>query len=123
MAFADVDAGARTVTADRAEFLGRHGSVAAPAALGRVELSGRVGAVLDPCAAIQVKFDLDPGEAREVVFLLGEAGGLDEARDLVAPPPRAGPGREGARRGQGAAGTRSSAPSRSRRPTRRSTCC
>ena len=62
VAFVDVDRRPRTFTADRAEFLGRQGSVAAPAALGRVELSGRVGAVLDPCAALQVKFDLDPGE-------------------------------------------------------------
>jgi len=83
VAFADVDARPRTVAADRAEFLGRHGSVAAPAALGRLELSGRAGAVMDPCAAIQVKFDLKPGEARDVVFLLGEAENLSEARELI----------------------------------------
>ena len=40
VAFADVDRRPRTVTADRAEFVGRHGSMMAPAALARVGLSG-----------------------------------------------------------------------------------
>ncbi|MBX6313467.1 MAG: glycosyl transferase family 36, partial [Isosphaeraceae bacterium] len=80
--FVDVDRRPRTLTADRIEFLGRHGSVDAPAALGRVELSGRVGAALAPCAAIQAKFDLAPGESTEITFLLGEAEGLDDAHRL-----------------------------------------
>jgi cyclic beta-1,2-glucan synthetase len=83
VAFADVDRRPRTVTADRAEFLGRHGGLEAPAALKRVELSGRLGAALDPCAAIQTKLELGPGEGQEVVFLLGEAENLDAARDLI----------------------------------------
>jgi cyclic beta-1,2-glucan synthetase len=83
VAFADVDHRPRTVTADRREFLGRLGSVAAPAALKRTGLSGTVGAALDPCAAIQTKFDLGPGEEKEVIFLLGEGGDLDLARGLL----------------------------------------
>ena len=67
----------RTITADRVEFLGRHGSVTAPAALRSVGLSGRTGAGIDPCAAIQTKFDLGPGESTEIVFLLGEAARLE----------------------------------------------
>jgi cyclic beta-1,2-glucan synthetase len=83
VAFADVNVRPRTVTGDRTEFLGRHGSVAAPAALARVELSGRVGPAVDPCAALQVKFELAPGEQREVCFVLGAAADLAAARDLV----------------------------------------
>src|SRR5262249_45252804 len=73
----------RTLTADRTEFLGRNGLVSAPAALTRKELSGCVGAALDPCAALQVKFDLEPGEEKELLFFLGQAPSLGEVRQLV----------------------------------------
>jgi len=42
--------------------------------MSRTRLSGKVGAGLDPCAAIQVPFDLPPGHEREIVFMLGVAG-------------------------------------------------
>ena len=44
VAFVDVNVRPRTLTGDRTEFLGRNGSVESPAALDRLELSGRVGA-------------------------------------------------------------------------------
>jgi cellobiose phosphorylase len=71
-----------TVTGDRREFLGRNGTLAAPLAMTRLGLSGKTGAGLDPCAAIQGAFDLGPGEEHEVVFTLGAAMGEDEARLL-----------------------------------------
>ena len=76
--------GARSVTADRTEFLGRNGSVSAPAALGRVGLSGRVGPALDPAAAVMTDIVLAPGEATELVFVLGQAESPEQVRRLVA---------------------------------------
>lgn len=70
----------RTLTADRTEFIGRNGSLAAPAALRRERLSNRVGAGLDPCAAIQAKFEIPPGDQIQVVFCLGAARNEEEAR-------------------------------------------
>ncbi len=63
----------RSVTVDRTEFLGLRGDAARPAALSRMELSGRVEPGLDPCGAIQVQWELGPGEAGETHFVLGDA--------------------------------------------------
>ncbi len=49
----------------------------------RVRLSGRCGAGLDPCAALQTTVTLEPGESTAVVCLLGQAGSEEEARSLV----------------------------------------
>jgi cellobiose phosphorylase len=83
VAFFDVDEPKRSLTGDRCEFLGRNGSTRNPAALGRTHLSGKVGAGLDPCAAIQVSFDLGDGQEREVVFRLGVGRNAEDAGKLV----------------------------------------
>jgi cellobiose phosphorylase len=49
----------------------------------RARLSGKVGAALDPCAAIQVPFELADGQEREIVFRLGAGKNAGDARDLV----------------------------------------
>ena len=69
VAFVDCSETNRTVTGDRTEFLGRNGTPANPAAMRRVRLSGRVGAGLDPCAAMQVPVTLEDGQEKEIVFI------------------------------------------------------
>jgi cyclic beta-1,2-glucan synthetase len=83
IAFADFGAGTSSLTADRTEFLGHGGSMAAPAGIGATPLSGRTGPALDPCAALQRRLTLAPGETAEVVFLLGQAPSREAARDLI----------------------------------------
>jgi len=83
IAFFDVDDPTRTVSADRTEFLGRNGTLRSPAAMTRTRLYGKMGAALDPCAAIQVAFELADGQEREIVFRLGIGRGADDARNLV----------------------------------------
>jgi cellobiose phosphorylase len=83
VAFFDVDDPKRTLSGDRTEFIGRNGTLADPAAMNRSRLSGKVGAALDPCAALQVNFDLADGQEREIIFRLGVAGSTDDAGNMV----------------------------------------
>jgi cellobiose phosphorylase len=83
IAFIDVNDGTRTVTGDRREFLGGNGSLARPAALKRARLSGKVGAGLDPCGAVQLAFDLPEGQEREINFRLGAGRNAAEVQNLI----------------------------------------
>ncbi len=83
IAFIDASDGARTVTGDRKEFIGRNGSLAKPAALKRTRLSGKVGAGLDPCGAVQVVLDLAEGQERETSFRLGVGRSTADVQQLI----------------------------------------
>jgi cyclic beta-1,2-glucan synthetase len=84
VAFADLCGRQTSWTGDRLEFLGRNASLDHPASLERGrEFSGKVGAGLDPCAAVQTKVELEPGERTEVLFFLGQGEGREQARSLV----------------------------------------
>ncbi len=85
VAFADLGGRQTAWTCDRAEFLGRNGTLDHPAALERgLALSGRVGAGLDPCGALQTTLEVRSGGRATVVFLLGQTATAEEARALVA---------------------------------------
>ncbi|MEO8803173.1 MAG: glucoamylase family protein [Rudaea sp.] len=83
VAFFDIDDPTRTISGDRTEFIGRNGQLRNPAALQRTRLSGRVGAGMDPCAAIQIPFELGAGKSRELIFRIGAARDAHEASNLV----------------------------------------
>jgi cyclic beta-1,2-glucan synthetase len=84
VAFAASSPPAQAFTADRRAFIGSRRDLSRPAALDTVALSGDVGAGLDPCAALQVRLPVEPGEAQTVVFVLGQARDREAARALVA---------------------------------------
>jgi cyclic beta-1,2-glucan synthetase len=84
VAFVDLGGAQSSWTADRTEFLGRHGAVDEPVALAdSAPLSGRVGAGLDPCAALQTRVELEPATQIDIVFMLGDADSCTQARMLV----------------------------------------
>jgi cyclic beta-1,2-glucan synthetase len=84
VAFADLGGRQTAWTGDRTEVLGRHGTLDHPALLERGgRPSGTVGAGLDPCAALQTTIEVPPGAHEEIVFFLGQASTVDEARVLL----------------------------------------
>lgn len=93
VAFMDVSDPDRSFTCDRTEFIGRNGTASSPAAMARVKLSGKVGAALDPCAAMQVKFQMAEGQEREIIFILGAGRDTEEARSVVQRFKGSGPAR------------------------------
>lgn len=70
-AFLATDASIHGFTCDRHEFLGLEGDRARPAALSRIGLSSTTGGGLDPCGALQVHVDLEPGASRTLRFFMG----------------------------------------------------
>jgi cyclic beta-1,2-glucan synthetase len=83
VAFFDVDYLKKTFTGDRTEFIGRNGSLQNPDAMSRLNLSGKIGLALDPCAAIQVPFFVADGEEQEIIFRLGAGQDSNSAGLIV----------------------------------------
>ncbi len=83
IAFFDADYLKKSFTSDRTEFIGRNGSLKNPDGMLRQKLSGKTGLALDPCAAIQVPFDLAEGEEREIIFRLGAGKDAQHVIDTV----------------------------------------
>jgi cyclic beta-1,2-glucan synthetase len=83
VAFFSATERAATYTCDRGEFIGRLRSLSQPAALLRPQLTGRQGAGLDPCGALQVQTQLAPGESKQIAFVLGQGRDRQQALDLT----------------------------------------
>jgi len=84
VAFFKVNGGSNfSFTADRTEFIGRNRNLVNPQALNRKRLSGRVGAGMDTCAALQVKFDLLDGAEKEIIFQIGSEANTQSAMNLI----------------------------------------
>lgn len=82
-AFLAADRDVASFTADRTAFLGRNGHPAWPAAMRNERLAGTTGRFLDNCGALQVAFELAPGEDAEVSFFLGQTETVEEAHALL----------------------------------------
>jgi cyclic beta-1,2-glucan synthetase len=72
------------VTASRPEFLGELGNYIRPAALERVGLTSRVETGIDSCAVLQSLLWLQPGETKEITFLLGQGRDHTDAERLIS---------------------------------------
>ncbi|MFS8136855.1 MAG: GH36-type glycosyl hydrolase domain-containing protein [Thermomonas sp.] len=84
VAFMDLLGRQTSHSGDRTEFIGQYGTLDAPAAMhDGTPLSGRVGAGLDPCGALQLQIELGIDGEDEIVFLLGDANDADGARALI----------------------------------------
>ena len=83
VAFWHATEAARSLTCDRADFLGRNRTLAAPAGLFRQSLDGRVGAGLDACGALQIRIDVPPGKSCRVAFVLGQGNDPSHAAALA----------------------------------------
>lgn len=84
VAFLDLGGRQSSWTADRREFIGRNCCLSNPAALsGSTRLSGTVGAGLDPCGAMITVIELAPHAETEIVILLGDAEGSEQASALI----------------------------------------
>lgn len=70
-------------TGDRLEFLGERGNTQEPEAMRRKGLSGRLGAGYEPCVALQIQVMLDPGQEKELVFLLGQGSDRQQVMMIV----------------------------------------
>jgi cyclic beta-1,2-glucan synthetase len=70
-------------TTDRLEFIGRNRNLSDPQAMHRRKLSGKTGAGMDPCAALQTSFELAAGAGKEWIFFLGSAANTTEAKECL----------------------------------------
>jgi cyclic beta-1,2-glucan synthetase len=84
ISFATFSVATEAFTCDRSEFIGRNKNLSEPNALSQDEpLSGKTGAGLDPCAALQTEIEIPPNERVEVLFFLGQTENREVALEII----------------------------------------
>jgi cyclic beta-1,2-glucan synthetase len=83
VAFASIHPRPDFYSGDRTSFIGRNRTLRNPSAMDRIRRSQRAGSGLDPCAALQINLELNPGEEKEVICMLGQADSLEQAREWI----------------------------------------
>ncbi|CAN0545748.1 unnamed protein product, partial [Ectocarpus sp. 12 AP-2014] len=85
VAFLDIGDQPTSWTADRCEFIGHGGNLAAPAGLrSKSPLASAQGAGLDPCAAMSRCVTLAVDESVDIIVLLGQGSSTAEVQALIA---------------------------------------
>ncbi|EKE04508.1 MAG: hypothetical protein ACD_20C00056G0007 [uncultured bacterium] len=81
-----------SLTGERKEFLGKYGKLDNPLGLNNPHkrLSGKLGAGLDPCTALQKSIKLAPGQKIELSCIMGQGENKEEARAFVSKYRKAG---------------------------------
>jgi cyclic beta-1,2-glucan synthetase len=82
-AFVDFNAGDSLISNDRGEFIGRNNSVDDPIIMKRNKISNTISTNVDHCISAQTLFELQPGEEKEIVVLLGGDICLDKVHGLI----------------------------------------
>jgi cellobiose phosphorylase len=83
LAFVDLNGGNNIFTNDRDEFLGKGGEITNPSAMRRDKLSNLIHDDVDHCVALQTFFNLEAGENKEIVCLLGGGNSVEEIQGLI----------------------------------------
>lgn len=82
VAFVGASAPVVSATGNRRDFIGRNGSLAAPAGLRAPALDGQFGGGHDPCAALQVDVTLGGHATEQLVFVVGQGHDAADALRL-----------------------------------------
>jgi cyclic beta-1,2-glucan synthetase len=82
LCFIDSSIEERTVTGDRREFFGMS-KANSPDCLFRKNLSGNLGAGLDPCAAMQINIKIEAKGNKEIVFLMGMTKDIETMNQYI----------------------------------------
>jgi cyclic beta-1,2-glucan synthetase len=70
-------------TGDRAEFIGRCGSVKDPHGLKKEKLSNTVGAGIDPCLAEKIDVTISPNSENRIIVMLGQDENLQKINKII----------------------------------------